>query len=330
MKVHIHLASVCASAIIALMLAGCAPAGSSAKLEVAARSVQSGSLSQQGNRAIIGSVLHGGSLWDIAAGERIYNWNHSDNENTLVLRTAFSPDSLWATTADEHTLILWDVETGKAESFWSIPAEVLSIALGRHGNIALLGLSDNRAAFYDVRSGGIFNSLPHTDRVNSVAISEDSHLSATGGEDGFAKFWESNTGTLISERTYDEPVQLVALTRDGKRAFICAKYDRIEIVDTASGELIWQLPFMPERMLRGVSITAATFSTDGLYLLTGRPDGYVELWDIEQQTKVYQWQLPKRKKWRPTAAAVMSVSFSEDANRYMAISSDGFVHTLEY
>lgn len=330
MKIHIVSYRLYLLASIALMLASCSPPGSSTKLEVASRSVQSGALSHNGQHAVIGSVLHGGSLWDVSAGERLYHWNHTEGNKTVILRTAFSPDNLWATTADEHTLVLWNVQTGKSESFWRIPAEVLSIALARHGNVALLGLDDGSAAFYNVRAGGIFNSLPHSNRVNSVAVSEDSHLSATGDEDGHAKFWESNTTKLISERIYNEPVQLVALSRDGKHAFVSAKYDRMEIVNTATGDTVWLLPFLPERMLRGVNITAARFSSDGLYLLTGRPDGFVELWDIAQQTKVYQWQLPKRKKWQPTAAAVMSVSFTEDTNRYMAISSDGNVHTLEY
>ncbi len=331
MHLNPHSLQLWSAAGIFTLLAACTPPPtSSAKLEVASRSTQSGSLSTDGSRAVIGSVVHGGSLWDLATNARLFSWNHSEGQPTLILNTAISPDGYWATTADKHTLILWSIDTGEAANFWRVPSEITSVALGKHGNVALLGLTDNRAAFYDVRSGGIFKNFNHNDRVNTVATSDSLHLSVTGSEDGTVKVWESNSGKLKYEHTYTEPVQLVALSADGKVALVSAKYDRVDIFDTTSEEVLWQLPFKPEHMLRGINVTAAMFSPDNNYLLTGRPDGFVELWDIEQKIQVHRWLLPKRKKWQPSAAAVISVSFTKEPNHYMAISSDGFVHTLTH
>src|SRR5690606_38953982 len=44
--------------------------------EVAARHIHSASLSQDGEFALIGAEFHGGSLWQLADYERLFNWNH--------------------------------------------------------------------------------------------------------------------------------------------------------------------------------------------------------------------------------------------------------------
>ncbi|MDO3381437.1 WD40 repeat domain-containing protein [Gilvimarinus algae] len=312
-------------------LLSCSPdPGPSAELEVAARSVQSGALAPDGTQAVIGSVYHGGSFWQLAERERLFNWNHSQSDMTLLLATAISPDGGWAATVDEQSLVLWNTREGQAAGFWRIPAEVLSVALGRYGNVALLGLGDGRGALYDVRGGGIFRSFAHEGRVNDVAVSDDLSVTLTGGEDFRVKVWDTQTGELRFERLYNEPVQEVALSGDGRRALAAAKYDRVEIFTTDTNQSLWQLPFANERVKRGLNITAARFSDDATYLLTGRPDGLVQLWDIDGQSEVYRWQLPKRKQWQPSATAVIDISFTDDPNRYRAISSNGFVYTLTY
>ncbi|MDO3388681.1 hypothetical protein QWI17_22735 [Gilvimarinus sp. SDUM040013] len=299
-------------------------------LEVAARTVQAGALSRDGDSAAIGSVYHGASYWDLATQARLFSWNHSEAPDTLVLATDISPDGGWAATVDEQSLVLWNTQTGRSHGFWRLTADVTSVALGRHGNVALLGMLDGRAAFYNVRGGGVYQSFEHAGGVNTVAVTDDLSRALTGGEDFAARLWDSQTGELIMERLYSEPVQLVALTPAGDRAMVAAQYDRVEIIDVASQQALWQLPFTKEKMMRGLSVTAARFSDDGRYLLTGRPDGRVQLWDIDGQAEVYTWQLPKRKAWQPTANAVMDLSFTAFDDQYKAIGSSGFVYTLAY
>lgn len=281
-------------------------------------------------RALIGSVYHGGSYWNLPERKRLYNWNHTDTRDTLILTAAISPDGGWAATADEQSLVLWSTETGRSHGYWRLTAEATSIALGRYGNVALLGMVDGRAAFYNVREGGVYQSFEHQGRVNSVAVSDDLALALTGGEDATARLWDSQTGKLLMERRYSEPVQRVTMTGDGRRAMVAAQYDKVEILDLARQEPLWLLPFHREKTLRGLSVTAARFSDDGQYLLTGRPDGRVQLWDIDGQSEIYSWQLPKRKAWQPAANAVKDVSFTGRGDQFRAIGSNGFVFTLTY
>jgi WD40 repeat protein len=79
-----------------------------------------------------------------------------------------------------------------------------------------------------------------------------------------------------------------------------------------------------------MTFSSARFSDDGAYLLSGRPDGLVQLWDIEQQQLIYEWRLPHRKLYQPIVPSVLSVGFGTEGNRFYAISSDGFVHQLGY
>lgn len=317
--------------ILSLILLGaCAPApGPSDQLEVAARTVQSGALSRDGNMAVIGSVYHGGSLWQLARKERLYNWNHSAEIGSLLLDSSVSPDGEWAATVDDQSLVLWSTQTGQSHGFWRLTAEANSLALARHGNVALVGMNDGRAALYNVRGGGIYRSFEHEDAVNTVALSDDLSIVATGSEDFSATVWDAATGEAMWTRKYSEPVQTLALTPDASRLFVAAQYDRAEINDLSQGETLWQLPFHKEKQKRGLSVTAARFSDDGRYLLTGRPDGWVQLWDIDSEREVQSWQLPKRKMWQPTANAVMDVGFSQNQGRFLAIGSNGFVYTLE-
>ncbi|WP_020207502.1 WD40 repeat domain-containing protein [Gilvimarinus chinensis] len=311
------------------LLIACTPAPSE-KLEVAARNVQSAALSRDGGYTVVGSAYHGGSFWSLTDGERLFNWNHSRANDTLIQASAISPDGGWAVTVDELSLVLWDTVSGRSAGYWRLPSEALSIAVGRYGNVALVGLSDGRALVYDLRRGGILLQLDHDDRVNSVALSDDLAVMVTGSEDGRVSVWDANTGKLRHQRQYDEPVQRVALSADGARVLAAAKYDRIEVFTAADNHSLWQLPFNRERVKRGLNISAARFSVDGRYLLTGRPDGFVQLWDIDGQAEVYTWQLPERKMWQPSASPVMALSFTPSPDQYRAVSGNGFVYTLSY
>ncbi|WP_041521892.1 WD40 repeat domain-containing protein [Gilvimarinus agarilyticus] len=311
------------------LLSACNPAPQ-AELQVANRSTQSASLARDGSHAVIGSTYQGGSYWQVSPGERLYDWNHSDDTTRLILHSAISSDGGWAITADHQTLVLWDTASGESVAYWRISAEINALALGRYGNVALLGLADGRAVLYDVRHGGTFGTFQHDAPVNAVALSDDLSLALTGGDDQTARIWDTQSGQQQSARKYDKAIQQVALSPDGKRALVAARYDGIELFSTSSDELNWTLPLGHERIIRGYSLSAARFSDDGAYLLTGRPDGRVQLWDIDGQQALYHWQLPKLDPWQPKPTSVLAVSFTPNPEHYRAASGNGYIYTLSY
>ena len=301
----------------------------SRSFEVATVGAQGAALSDDGSYAVIGSVHQGGSLWRVNDGERLYNWNHRQDQLASISNADFSPDGNWALTADSHTMVLWDMQDGSAFRFWTAPGEVLSVSLSMNGNYALLGLSDFSAVLFDVKRGGIRRTFRHQGRVRSVALSDDGRLALTGSEDYTAVLWDVASGKPLHSISHDDDVQLVALSPDGKRALSAAKYDKAVVWDTGSGQVIGNIPLSTEKVRRGVRFTTARFSANGRLLLTGLPDRVVQLWDSTSMKELGAWVLPKRDAWKPTGSSVLAVAFAKQDNRYFAIASNGMVHQLD-
>ena len=298
-------------------------------IEVAAIGVQGGTFSSNGDFGVVGSVHHGGSLWRIKDGARLYNWNHHQGEYTTVIAADFSPDGKWALTADTHTLVLWELDKGEAARFWTAPGEVLSIALSREGQYALLGLADHTAVVFDVKRGGVKRTFQHRGRVRCVDLSGDGRLALTASEDRTAVLWDMVKSTALHTVEHEEEVQSCVLSDNGSRVFTAAKYDKALIWDAASGEIIGALPQPNSKTKYGLRFTTARFSPDGNFLLTGLPDRTVQLWNANKLEEVGRWRLPKRDPWKPTSASVLALTFSDQTNRFYALASNGYVHQLD-
>lgn len=300
----------------------------SSGLEVAVIGVSAATLNTDGSKAIIGSVHHGISLWRIEDQERLYDWSHQAEDNTTLVAADFSGDNQWGLTADVHNLALWNLQSGEAERYWRAPGTILSARLNHDASAALLGLSDHTAVLFDIRRGGILQTLQHQNRVRSVALSSDGDRALTGSEDYSAIAWDLNTGEPLARAQHQQEVQLVALSPDGSLALSVSKYDKALIWHTQSGETLGEIPLGAERMKRGLSFTTARFSADNAWLLTGRPDQIVTLWQVSDLSIAKHWRLPKRKAWKPTGAAVLDVAFGAENNRFYAVSSNGFIFGL--
>jgi len=315
--------------VLSLVLSGCSrDPGPLNSTEVAIKGIQAAALSSDGKHLSIGSVHHGGSLWRTADGERLFNWNHQNDGYSTIIASDFSADGRWALTAETHTLVLWDMQTGEASRFWTAPGDVLSVSLSNNGNYALLGLNNFSAVLFDIKRGGIKRTLQHSNRVRSVDLSDDGNFALTGSEDYTSVFWDLRTGQALQTITHNDDVQIVALSGDGRLAMSAGKYDKALLWETQTGKVIGDVPLAAENLSRGMRFTAARFSNDGRQLLTGRPDQIVQLWDTRSLTQLARWRLPKRDAWKPTSASVIAVGFTGNSNRFRAAASNGFVHTI--
>ena len=321
-----HLA---AAMLFILTLVGCKGGDSpSDSLEVAVRGLHTAALTNDGKYAVIGSINHGGSYWQLDSKERLYNWNHSDQEATTLIASDLADDAPFGLTAGPHKMVLWNTDTGKYHRYWSAPAAILDLALSADARVALLGLDDGSAVLFDIQRGGIVRRLEHGNRVRSVALSQDRKLALTGSEDSRARLWDLSTGKEIMTIQHDDDVQHVNLSDDGQLAFSVSKYDKAVLWHSRSGHIHGELPIKAQGLKLGIRYTTSAFNHDASLLLTGRTDQTVELWDVETLKKRQSWKLPKRHRWKPTGAAILALSFSEDANTVVAIASNGFIHHL--
>ena len=301
----------------------------SRQLEVAINGVHGGALSDDGSFAVVGSVYHGGSLWSIADGERLYNWNHSDEEESIFIAADVDPSNRWGLSAEAFTMVLWDIDSGQAARFWNAPGEVLDLALVQGGSYTLLGLADHSAVIFNTLRGGISRTFTHQGRVRSVDLSTDGRLAITGSEDRTAVVWDVNTAQAIMRMPHEEDVQQVAISGNGRYAFTAAKYDKAQVWDIELKQPIFKIPLAKEKLKRGLRITAARFSEDGNQILLGYANRIVELWDIKGRTLVKSWKLKKRHMWQPTAVAPVDLAFTRQRGVYSVLGSNGFVFWLQ-
>jgi WD40 repeat protein len=316
---------------IVLALSACSGTNTpTSSIEVAVKGAQAAAISDDGKFAIIGSIHHGGSLWRLSDSERLYNWNHKAGELSTIIAADFSADGQWALTANPHTMVLWSMKDGSSARYWTAPGTILDIALSSDGNYALLGLDDQSAVLFDIQRGGIKRTFHHKNRVRSVSLSADNKVALSGSEDFTANAWDVNTGKLISSMTHNDDIQQVALSPDGNIALSASQYDQAVVWDTRSGKSLGNVPLQAEKLRRGIRFTSAQFNQDGSRLLTGRPDQTVQLWNTNSMTEIERWKVPKRDAWKPTSAAVIAVGFSSKKGNYIAVASNGFIHTLQH
>ncbi len=301
----------------------------SSSIEVAAKGIHAAAVSDDGKFSSIGSIHHGGSLWRHRDGERLYNWNHKQDDFTTIVASDFSPDNGWAITSDPHTMVLWNMNDGSAFRFWTAPGEVLATALSEQGNFALLGLGDHTAVVFDIKRGGIKRTFSHKNRVRSVDLSDDGRYAVTGSEDYTAALWDMASGKKIFDMPHQDDVQLVAISPDGSLILSAAKYDSAKVWDTKTQKALGSVPLAAEKLNRGLRFTAAKFSADNNYLLTGRPDQTVQLWNARKLKLIKTWRLPKRSAWKPTSAAAIAVGFGPTKGQYLAVAANGFIHQLK-
>jgi WD40 repeat protein len=298
--------------------------------EVASKGLYSGSLSSDGEWAFAGSIFQGGSLWRIKDGERLYNWNHTtDEEKSIILFADIASSNTKAMTADESTLVLWDINTGEASRFWTSPAKILDIALLGNGQYAALGLADQSAVIFDAVRGGITRTFRHTGQVNSVAVSNEQSLLITGSEDRTASIWQLNSGERLFTIKHEEAIDFVTLSQDGNYALTSSQYDKAEIWDVSTQQSVGTIPMKKQQISRGLRITAAVFSDDSAFILIAYPNRIIELREVNTLAIIDQWTLPKRNQWQPTSAVVLDLAFDKQYGVFHAISSDGFLHRLE-
>lgn len=300
----------------------------SQSLNVARKGVYTAALSSDGKYTVIGSIYDGGSFWQLTDNKRLFNWNHQANEQTTLLTSDISHDGKWAVTADSNNIVLWNTKTGAGERFWTAPSTVLSISLSPTANVALLGLDNNTAVIFDIILGGIKQTFTHTNRVRSVDISADGKTIITGSEDFSAKIWQLNKTQSTATIQHQDEVQLVKLSDDGTLAISVSKYDSAKIWSTTAPHNARNIPLKAEYLKRGIRFICARFSSDNKYVITGRPDQIVELWDTSDATSIARWKLPKENSWKPTSTSVVDVAFSSKENTFIAVGSNGYVYEL--
>lgn len=284
--------------------------------EQATRGLYTADLATNGY-SLVGSILHGGSLWRLKDGERIYNWNLSQGTYTNLVEVALSSDGKFGATADDRRIVLWSTRTGKSIGFWNTPADILSVAVSDHGLFILIGMKNFTAIYIDVRQGGILSTVNHQDSVRSVAISADGKIGLTGSDDKTAKLWRLNDGHLLRSWDHDNLVNHVSLSRKAKWALTSGQHSKANIWNVKKNKSVMTIGG------RSASISASSFSSNEKQFVVGNTAREIDLWDIKSKKKIGHWVAPKRSMWKPAGARILAVALSQQKGRVLATASNG-------
>jgi|APSaa5957512535_1039671.scaffolds.fasta_scaffold25283_3 WD40 repeat protein len=291
--------------------------------------VYSADFSHDGLYAAVGSFQHGGSLWRTDDGERLYNWNHDAEKLTAITALSFSPEGDYVVTADERTLVLWDVYEGNALRYFNTPGEIRFIKLTPGGEKALLSLTNGEAILFDIQRGGVIHEMAHSAEIIDQALSADGRYALFSLSNRNTVFWDLHSGTVVREINTDSRVHTIALSADGSLAFMAIQHREAAIWDMRSGEQLSKLkynnPFFPSFS----SFLTARFYGNGQQLLTGNTTGAMELWDTTDGRRIERWVTPKTHSISvvsATASAVVAVAKHDSLQQVVALTSNGHTH----
>lgn len=305
--------------IAVLMLAGCTDTVPTDQgFRQASRGMISAGFSEDGSLSFVGSIDHGGSLWQIASKERLYNWNHAGEQYSAFRAAVFSEDGQFVATTQGQAMALWSTSTGEAIRYWQSPSRILAVAMSKQ--YVMLGQDNDVAILFDTVSGGVVGGLQHDGPVSSVAIDQHAKFALTGSHDGTVRYWSLDSGEELQHWANKQPIDLVQLSPNQKIAFSAAFQGEVILRNATTGEDILQL------YKRNPGVISARFNASATKLLLGTSREKIILWDLVTESVAKTWHVENDGPW--DKAAIIAVGFVEGSDRYLAAASNGISYEL--
>ncbi|WAL58937.1 nSTAND1 domain-containing NTPase [Thermocoleostomius sinensis] len=181
--------------------------------------------------------------------------------------------------ADDFTVRLWDVQSGRSLHIWQgHQATVQQARFSPDGQWVASASWDQTVRIWHVSSGRLQKTIPHPDSVSSVSFSADSQQLVSASWDGIARVFDVRTGEQQLSLNGHQPALLDAAFSPDGTLIATASASGIAQLWSAQTGLI-QAELMPNRSgAEAASISQVFFSPDSQYLATLTKDGKVHLW----------------------------------------------------
>ena len=306
---------------ILLILIACTE-GPLSKKQLAVQGLLSADLTPNGSAAVIGSIHHGGSFWNLKKKERLFDWNHAKGEMSSIRASSVSGDGSKAVTCVEDNMVLWDTATGQYKQFWQSSSRIESISLNKDGSKALMGLKDGTVSYFDMNRGSPIYNFKHNAEVRSTDLSEDGSLGISGSDDNTAKIWNLKTGKVLHTIKLKNQIKTVAISASGQYVFTTAQRE---------DAIVWITQTAKEKLKlknRYTNFTTATFSKNDKHLILGTFQGEIKRISIKSGKELNTWQASPRKSFGGASSKAI-LALAEHKKKVTAITSDGMMQTFK-
>jgi formylglycine-generating enzyme required for sulfatase activity/DNA-binding beta-propeller fold protein YncE len=134
------------------------------------------------------------------------NVPHLVHSRFSIQAIAISPDGRQAITAGmektDTTLLLWDLDTGKAQPLKAPTVGVRCLAFSEDGKRVLAAGDDKAVVLWDLATGLPARAMAgHAGAVTAVAFSSDGRWALSGSLDKTVRLWDLNTGKELRRFT---------------------------------------------------------------------------------------------------------------------------------
>jgi WD40 repeat protein len=268
--------------------------------------------------SVVSEVSGEVKVYDLRTNTKLYSWRHQGEGLNLVDIVKFSHDGDYVVTSDSDAFAIWSIETGEPIGFWRIDESTIrDIAIANNARAVLIGKADGSVMFFEPETQRRLEFMAHEQKINSVDLSANGRYALTGGNDYKAYLWDTTTAQII--HVFEHPNRITQVRIDQNAAFLFTAdgQNKAQIWDAQSGQEVSRLHFIERQLV----FTAANFSDDGKYLLTGSPSKRLALWDVSTGKINQQWRVAPNDGPAPQSAVVYSVDFIE--GKAVSISSSG-------
>jgi WD40 repeat protein len=292
--------------------------------------------STDGGRLASASLDRSVKLWDTATGELLRTLPHTGN----VLGVAFSSDGRrLASAGEDKTIHVWDATTGREVlGLRGHTRHCTCVAFSPDGWRLASASSDRTIRVWDatplrgdevqeIRTFDYGDS--YNDEVWTVAFSPDGLRIASASFDGSAEVRDAATGEVSFDFPGHSIVFAAAWHPDGRRIATAGTgtdgQRAVNVWDVSDRRLHFEIAVGRDSFL---PFQAVGFSPDGQYLVTGKADGAVQVWDAETGRKVEVLGARTGQESNTFAAhnsTIRALVFSRDGKHFASASGDGEV-----